>query len=213
MGEPWERLQLARREAGYDGPASATARFGWPANTYKSNENGHAPFSFKKAKDYAKAYGVRVEWLYGGLGPMRGATVEVIGSVGADPEGIILLAKGDNPRDLVPTPPGGTDKAVALRVRGHSMGQIAEDGALIYFEDQRTPPTADMLGHVVVVETESDEVLIKRLLRGSRRGVFDLESITGPTRQDVRLRWAARISAIIPPWKAREIIIGRGEAA
>lgn len=213
MGEPADRLRQARKEAGLAGPSEAVERFHWNVNTYKSNENGNAPFSFNKAKAYAKAYGVRPEWLYDGLGPMRGSTVPVIGSVGADPEGVVLLAQGDSSLDLVPTPPGGSDKAVALRVRGHSMGQVAEDGALIYFEHQETAPTPNMLGHVVVVEIDTDEVLIKRLLRGSRRGVYDLESISGPTRHDVKIRWAARISAIIPPWKAREIIIGRGEAA
>jgi len=86
------------------------------------------------------------------------------------------------------------------------MHGLADDGALIYFEDQRTPPTPDMLGHVIVVETETDEVLVKRLLRGSAPGLYDLESIAGPTRRDARLRWAAHITAIIPPFQARRII-------
>jgi len=63
-----------------------------------------------------------------------------------------------------------------------------------------------MLGHVVVVETDTDEVLVKRLLRGSRPDRFDLESVAGPTRQDARLRWAAHITAIIPPFQARRIL-------
>jgi len=89
----------------------------------------------------------------------------------------------------------------------HSMRGLADDGALIYFEDQRSHPSSDMLGHVVVVETDTDEVLVKRLLRGSRPGVYDLESIAGPTRHDARLRWAAHITAIIPPYQARRVII------
>ena len=88
------------------------------------------------------------------------------------------------------------------------MRGIADDGALIYFEDQRTAPSPDMLGHVVVVELDTEEVLVKRLLRGSRSGVYDLESIAGPTRQDARLRWAAHITAIIPPFQARRVIRG-----
>ena len=64
-----------------------------------------------------------------------------------------------------------------------------------------------MLGQVVVVETETDEVLVKRLLRGSEPGRFDLESIAGPTRHDAKLRWAAHITAIIPPYQARRILI------
>lgn len=204
------RLREARVARGFDTAAAAADAFGWNRNTYASNENGNAPFSYRKAKEYAVAFGVRPEWLYDAAGPMRPSVepgfVPVIGRVGANPEGLILFATGQEPGDLAPIPPGGTEKAAAVRVVGHSMHGFADDGALIYFEDQRTPPTPDMLGHVVVVETESDEVLVKRLLRGSRAGVYDLESIAGPTRRDARLRWAAHITAIIPPFQARRII-------
>jgi hypothetical protein len=64
------------------------------------------------------------------------------------------------------------------------------------------------VAHVVVVELDTEEVLVKRLLRGSRAGLYDLESIAGPTRQDARLRWAAHITAIVPPFQARRIIRG-----
>ncbi|WP_293384388.1 peptidase S24 [Phenylobacterium sp.] len=185
-------------------------------NTYGSNENGNAPYSYKSARLYGAAFGVRAEWLYEGEPPIFGAypsgeadsdrLVPVIGHVGADPEGAVLFALGQTPGDLAPIPPGGTDQARALLVAGGSMPGLADHGALIYFEYQRTPPTPDMLGHVVVVETETDEVLVKRLLRGSRAGLFDLESLDGPTRRDCRLRWAAHITAIIPPWQARRIL-------
>lgn len=59
-----------------------------------------------------------------------------------------------------------------------------------------------MLGYVVVVELDTDEVLVKRLLRVSKPGRFDLESLAGPTRRDARLRWAAHVTAIIPPYQA-----------
>ena len=62
--------------------------------------------------------------------------------------------------------------------------------------------------HIVVVEIDTDEVLVKRLLRGSRAGRYDLESVAGPTRHDARIRWAAHITAIIPPYQARRIIRG-----
>ncbi|MFS9599468.1 S24/S26 family peptidase, partial [Klebsiella variicola] len=75
------------------------------------------------------------------------------------------------------------------------------------FEDQRTPPSPDMLGHVVVVETEDGLVLLKRLLRGGKPGRYDLESLNGPTLTDQRLVWAAHITAIIPPFQARRVII------
>jgi phage repressor protein C with HTH and peptisase S24 domain len=134
--------------------------------------------------------------------------VPVIGWAGADPAGARLFACGQSPGELAPLPPGSRRGAVALRVCGQSMRGLADDGALIYFEDQRTPPTADMLGHVVVLETDGGEVLVKRLLRGSGPGLFDLESLDAPLRADVRLRWAAHITVIIPPYQARRILLG-----
>ena len=207
-----QRLREARIAKGFETAAAAADAFGWNRNTYASNENGNAAFSYRRAKEYAASFGVRPEWLYDSAGPMRPTAepgyVPIIGRVGANPEGVVLFATGQEAGDLAPIPTGGTDKAVALRVVGHSMRGIADDGALIYFEDQRTPPTPDMLGHVVVVEVDTDEVLVKRLLRGSRGGLFDLESVAGPTRHDARLRWAAHITAIIPPYQARRIIRG-----
>jgi SOS-response transcriptional repressor LexA len=212
MDERHARLQQARLAKGFETVAAAADAFGWNPNTYRSNENGNAPFSYRRAKEYAAAFGVRPEWLYDAAGPMlptaEAGYVPIIGRVGANPDGLVLYASGQEPGDLAPIPPGGTDQAVALRVVGHSMRGVADDGALIYFEDQKTAPTPDMLGHVVVVETDTDEVLVKRLLRGSRPGLYDLESIAGPTRRDARLRWAAHITAIIPPFQARRVIRG-----
>jgi phage repressor protein C with HTH and peptisase S24 domain len=208
------RLKEARLARGFATASQAAEAYGWNRNTYASNENGNAPYSFVKAKEYGEAFGVRAEWLYDGVTPKGDVwdgkapeiLVPVIGRVGADPSGAVLFATGQETGDLVPLPPGGTRKAVALRVVGHSMRGLADDGALIYFEDQRAQPSRDMLGEVVVVETDTDEVLVKRLLRGERRGFYDLESVHGPTRTDCKLRWAAHITAIIPPHQARRII-------
>jgi hypothetical protein len=209
VDERFLRLRQARLAKGFETASAAAEAFGWNRNTYVSNENGNATFSYRRAKDYAAAFGVRPEWLYDAAGPMLPAAdgfVPIIGRVGANPDGLVLFALGQEPGDLAPVPPGGSDKAVALLVVGHSMRGLADDGALIYFEDQKTAPSLDMLGNVVVVETETDEVLVKRLLRGARPGLYDLESIAGPTRHDARLRWAAHITAIIPPFHARRII-------
>src|SRR4029078_8391559 len=93
-----------------------------------------------------------------------------------NPEGAVLFATGQDPAELAPIPPGGTEQAPTLKLFGTSMRGVADDGALIYFEDQRTAPTPDMLGQVVVVETDADEVLVKRLLRRSRPPLYDPQS-------------------------------------
>jgi hypothetical protein len=69
----------------------------------------------------------------------------------------------------------------------------ADDGSLIYYEDRRAPPTPDMVGEIVIVELDTGEVLVKRLLRADRKGCYDLESVAGPTRKDARVKWAAHI--------------------
>ena len=214
MGERHDRLRQARIAAGFERASDAAARFGWNENTYKSNENGNAPFSFRKAKDYAEAFGVRAEWLYDDTGPVRPGSepmVRIIGRVGADAEGAVIHTTGQEGFDMAPIPPGGSSAAVALEVVGHSMRAVAEDGSLIYFEDQRNPPTPDMLGYYCIVETEDGRVLFKRLLRGSAAGLYVLESQVGPPIEDVRLRWAAEPTAIIPPKQARRIIRRAGE--
>ena len=138
---------------------------------------------------------------------------EIVGYAGADPEGKILFAHGQGTGDWVQVPPNGSPTAQAIEIRGHSMPFFAEDGTLVWFDDQKTHPDPEMIGHVVVVQLDTDEVLIKRLLRGSEKGLFDLESIAGPTRRDVRPIWVARIINIVPPLEARRIIQRGGLAA
>src|SRR6187549_3363499 len=128
-----QRLRQARLDRGFDTAAAAAEAFGWSRNTYASNENGNAPFSYRRAKEYAAAFGVSAEWLYDAAGAMvaAGATgmVPVIGYVGANPEGSVLFPTAANPTALVPIPPGGADQATALQLVGPSMRGVADDGA------------------------------------------------------------------------------------
>lgn len=215
--ERHERLREARIAAGFERQRDVIERHPtWNRNTYKSNENGGAPFSYEQAKIYAKAFKVRAEWLYAGTGPMRESDpllVPILGMVGANPEGSVLFASGQEAGDMVPPPPGGSLTARALEVRGHSMPFFADEGSIIYFDDQRTTVGPELLGHVVVVELDTDEVLVKRILRGSRAGTYDLESISGPTRRDASLRWVARIVAVVPPLAAKDLVVRGCDAA
>lgn len=150
-------------------------------------------------------------WLLEARGDEETRFVRIIGRVGADSEGTVIQTTGQEAFDMVPLPVGGSSDSVALEVAGHSMRYIADDGGLIYFEDQRSPPTPDMLGYYCIVETEDGRVLFKRLLRGSAPGLYMLESQIGPPIEDVRLRWAAEPIAIIPPKQARRLIRRAGE--
>ncbi len=159
----------------------------------------------------ATAYDTTVDAMFAGAinsqSVRQTPLVRIIGRVGADASGEVILSTGHETWDQAPPAFGTTSKAVALEVRGHSMHTFAEDGALIYFEEQKTAPDVDMLGYPCVVETEDGRVLVKRLMRGSRPDLYDLESIVGPTIRDVRLNWAAEILAVVPPRQARRIIV------
>lgn len=156
------------------------------------------------------AFDANAEEVFGGK---REQLVRIIGRVGANADGEIVMSTAHESWDYVPIPPGGTSDSVALEVHGHSMRGYADDGSLIYFELQRSPPTEDMLGYESIVETEDGRILLKRLLRGTKPGLYDLESANGPPIRDVRIRWAAEPTAIIPARQARRIIRRAGEEA
>lgn len=156
----------------------------------------------------AKAFGATATEIFAD-GP--GGYAPIIGRVGADTEGTVVFSSGDAGDEEAPIPPGGSAKAVGLKVVGHSMRGVADDGALIFFENQQLPPSPDLLNYVCALETSEGLVLVKRLLKGSRPGTYDLESIVGPTLADVQVKWAAEITAVIPPRQAARIIRSRSE--
>ena len=96
-----ERLRQARIDRGFETAAAAADAHGWSRNTYASNENGNAPFSYRRAKEYAAAFGVSAEWLYDAVGPAVADAASglspVIGHVGANPDGTVLFALGQDP--------------------------------------------------------------------------------------------------------------------
>lgn len=214
------RLAYARELAGFSSPRAAAKAFEWNENTYKSHENGIRQSTGLKeehARKYARAFGVSLSWLMTGRGDPKGkdgeSLVRIIGQVGADASGSVIMTTAHESWDMAPPPPGATSRAVALDVRGDSMHTFAENGALIYFEDQRAPLDPELIGVPCVVETEDGRVLVKRPKRGSQPGLYDLESDFGPVMRDVRLTWAAEIIAVIPPRQARRIIVKASDAA
>lgn len=203
------RLRWAREKAGFTSIRSAANFHHWPENTYKAREQGERGMKPEVVEEYAKAFSVSLEWMVTGKGdpkPKPPPVVPVIGYVGADPSGRVLFTEGQNPNEWADMPAGGSPDTVALFVNGHSMKGDVDHGSLIYFERQASPPTPDMIGQLVIVETEDGEVLVKRLYRGSEPKRYDLESTNAPKRENVRLRWAAHPIAIVPPFHARRIL-------
>lgn len=164
-------------------------------------ERDNAP-RIDSLKAVADILGVTIAYLIG----EEAGTTPIVGRVGADTGGEVLYGNGDGWLGETITPPGAGPDSVALEVIGFSMG-IFVDGALIYYSDLKNAPTDDMYGDVVVVGLSDDRVLLKKLSRGSRPGLYDLESLNGPMLRDQDVVWAADIECIVPPKQARKIRI------
>lgn len=208
MSTPGDRLKQARAKAGYEKAKAAAEAMGVPYYTYAQHENGTRGLPSDAADRYARFFRVPAEWLLWGRGASDpdGSMVPILGYVGADPSGEIIFATGQQTGDMAPAPPGGRALPV-VEVKGHSMRGFADDGSLIYYENQRSRPSREMLGEVVVVQTKDGQVLVKRLLRGSGPDVWDLESVAGPTMSDMEIEWVAEIAYIMPPLRARRSVV------
>ena len=78
------------------------------------------------------------------------------------------------------------------------MRGIADDGWLVFFDDDRKAPTPALLGKLCVVELKSGDILIRTLQPGRKKGHYDLESATEATMRDQKVAWAARVTWIKP---------------
>jgi transcriptional regulator with XRE-family HTH domain len=148
----------------------------------------------------AERLGVTVDWLLTGkTTPPALPQIPVVGYVGAGAEIFLVddLAKGQR-IDEAPPFPGQDGPAVAVRVRGDSMLPEIEDGYTLYYSRNRDGVPSACLGRLCVVQVHDGPVLVKKLEKGLRTGLFRLHSSNASPRENVRLDWAARVLAIIP---------------
>lgn len=125
-----------------------------------------------------------------------GRNVPLVGHVGAGSEAHFYVSEGEIGRAKMP--PGGSERTVAVEIRGDSLGAPFE-GWIVYYDDRRDPPTDDLIGHLCIVELVSGQVLIKLIMRGRIPGHFDLWPVVGAPMTDQALRWGAKVIAMMPP--------------
>jgi transcriptional regulator with XRE-family HTH domain len=113
--------------------------------------------------------------------------LRVMGYVGAGAE-VIPIDDGD-PLAVVevdfPVPRG----SVAAIIRGDSMYPIFEDGDLVAYGGEPMPPER-AIGATCVVQITDGRMLIKKVQRGTRMGLYTLTSANAPDIEDVTLEWA-----------------------
>lgn len=200
-----ERLRSARKKAGYASARAAALRFSWPVSSYAAHENGQNLIPVDVAERYGKAFKVSAGWLLSGGGDIDRQNVVVVeGLVGAggtietsaeqiDHEGLYEI---EVPFQL-------PDNAAAFQISGDSMFPRYDDGDIIIVI-KRPRPAEELLNFESLVRTTDGNRYLKRIVEGSRKGQFDLESFNAPTIRNVRIQSATEIHSVVRrgQWKS-----------
>lgn len=138
LDTPADRLRWARSKHGqYSNPTDAARAFGWTVSTYLGHENADRNPSRDAAKRYARAYGVRWEWLLeGDGGPTPAASRQVVSvpHLSWVSAGALADAGSQIPVEDVPVlafADLGRGDFFALTVQGDSMDRVSPDGSVI----------------------------------------------------------------------------------
>ena len=95
-------------------------------------------------------------------------------------------------------PSKGDETTVAVVVKGDSMAGQLEDGWVVYYDNRHIPPSERLLGRLCVVGLEDGRVLVKKLLPGRAKGLYDLYSANAGPLLDQAVAWAALVLWIAP---------------
>lgn len=208
-----ERLRQARLAAGYRSARDAALQNAWPESTYRAHEAGTRTIGQDDAERYAARFrrdGVEVTakgLLFGDddapeppadSGPVGGTIVGVKGVISAG--GLIETADeqpgpdGDLFRITVPfgVPPG----TIAFRVAGLSMYPKYEPDDVVLCAEAGESPDR-LVDLYAAVTTAEGHRFLKKILRGSQRGAYHLESHNAPLMPDRRLVWASGIISTV----------------
>lgn len=205
-----ERLAWARRKAGFSGSREAARTFGWNENTYKSHETGARagtrPPEQEVVRRYARAFGVDFIWLLAGEGSYKPRNVaRIAGKIGAGAE--IFTEFEQTPTEgffEVEAPFPVPEDAIAFEVSGDSMLPRYDAGDIVICWREGAH-VDEMIGWEAAVRTQDGRRFLKRISRGSKRGLYDLESHNSPTIKDVKIDWAASIAAVVRAGQCKKL--------
>ena len=120
----------------------------------------------------------------------------VVGYAAAGGDGL-TFADGQGPFEEVDAPLWATDRTVAVRIRGNSLG-VHFNGWLAFYDDRRDPPDESLIGLLCICGLADGRVVIKTMRQGTGKRRYHLESITEPTMFDVEVEWAAEVREMRP---------------
>jgi phage repressor protein C with HTH and peptisase S24 domain len=190
-----DRLKSARAKAGYASASAFAAAHGLTESGYRHKENKTREISVSDAKLYARLLSKKLPWItwnyiIGGEAPKTADQAKVIGYVGAGEQ--IFAFDDEHAWDPVPAPPGAKEFNAAV-VKGDSMLPVFRDGDLLYFSSEEVV-ISEIVGRDCLVQVVDGPRLIKKLVKGSKRGFYRLHSYaSGKLSDEVKLEWAAPV--------------------
>lgn len=160
---------------------------------YRKLEYGDRDFSLDYRERAARAFDVPLSTFLDAIAPKE---VRLVGYVGAGAEAH-FYATADDPNETVPAPDNWTPDMVAVIVMGESLGELF-DRWLVFYDQVKSPVTADMIGRLCVVGLPDGRVLVKKIKASKSPGLYHLLSNTEGPILDVAVDWAARVKTMMP---------------
>lgn len=137
----------------------------------------------------------------------RGNVVAVMGRIGAGAE-ILPDDEQIPPEGLyeIETPFPIPEDAIAFEVSGESMWPRYDPGDIVICWRQGVH-VDDILGWEAAVKTADGKRYLKRVLKGSMAGTYDLESHNAAPIRSVRLVWTASVQSVIRSGQWRKLSV------
>lgn len=172
--------------------AEVAARTGHDKSEISLWVNGGRRFNTDVLREFAEVMGIQPADLLR-LPGARETEALLVGKVGAGAEitrfdeGVVLAGM-----DLT----AGLGPNVA-EISGDSQYPL-QDGWRVAYGPEHQGVSERCVGELCVVQVQDGPTLLKTLKRGSRKGLWRLESWNAPPREDVKLAWAALVNGILP---------------
>lgn len=197
MGKPAKGLKrpvwYAREWLAYRGvkQSDIVAQTGHTKSEVSEWVGGTRRFNADVLAEFAKVIGCEP----GDLLKMPGKNEALlVGKVGAGAE-IIRFDEGTVLAGIEPPP--GLEACNAAEITGDSQYPLQE-GWLIFYGAEHQGIPEECVGKLCIVGVKDGPTLLKTLKRGTRKGLWRLESWNAPPREDVKIEWAARVLDIRP---------------
>jgi transcriptional regulator with XRE-family HTH domain len=94
--------------------------------------------------------------------------------------------------------------ALALEIHGESMWPRYDHGDVVIVS-MHGSDVSGVIGFEAAVATDEGKRYLKRVIEGSRRGLFNLESHNAPVMRDVRVTWVSEVITVVRAAQVRRI--------